>query len=138
MNLPMMRMKTPIPEGAVKGIDVVVSLNGKPLAGMLQASFVRTARLIDITNKIDGAWEENLTGTKSWKITGNGFYLVNKDCYDLLNEAFNTNTAVAVTFDPAGSNYHGTALISKFSNEVAFDAQLKYSLELVGTGAIEK
>ena len=43
-----------------RSVDVVVSLNNYPLGGQQGANFMRQAQVINITNKINSEWSENL------------------------------------------------------------------------------
>lgn len=122
----------------VKSIDVILSANGKPLGGQQGAILERKSEIIDITNKINGAWAENLAGVKSWNITCQGLYVVDDECLELLEESFMNSWYLEVSFTIGNSRYHGDALIVDFPTTALFNKEFKYNLKLLGTGPLIK
>ena len=82
-----------------RSVDVVVSLNNYPLGGQQGANFMRQAQVINITNKINSEWSENLSGTKSWSLSCSGLYVVNDKSFALLEDAFMNNKPVEVSIN---------------------------------------
>lgn len=124
------------PTNLVKSIDVVLKINNEIVGGQQGASLVRQSAVIDITNKINSEWAENLTGTKSWSINCNGLYLVNSKSLDLIEEAFLNNRPVEISFTIGDKKYSGVCLIVDFPVSAIFNTQFKYSMRLLGTGAL--
>lgn len=124
------------PTNLVKSIDVVLKINNEIVGGQQGASLVRQSAVIDITNKINSEWVENLTGTKSWSINCNGLYLVNSKSLDLIEEAFLNNRPVEISFTIGDKKYSGVCLIVDFPVSAIFNTQFKYSMRLLGTGAL--
>lgn len=119
-----------------RSVDVVVSLNNYPLGGQQGASFMRQAQVINITNKINSEWSENLSGTKSWSLSCSGLYVVNDKSFALLEDAFMNNKPVEVSINVGSQQFKGNALITEFPLNAVFNKEFKYTLKLLGTGAL--
>ena len=119
-----------------RSVDVVVSLNNYPLGGQQGASFMRQAQVINITNKINSEWSENLSGTKSWSLSCSGLYVVNDKSFALLEDAFMNNKPVEVSINVGSQQLKGNALITEFPLNAVFNKEFKYTLKLLGTGAL--
>ena len=119
-----------------RSVDVVIYLNNYPLGGQQGASLVRQAQVIDITNKINAEWSESLSGTKSWSIVCSGLYIVNDNSFALLEDAFMNNRPVEVSINVGSQQLKGKALITEFPLSAVFNKEFKYSLRLLGTGAL--
>jgi predicted secreted protein len=125
------------PTNLVKSIDVILKINNEPVGGQQGAVLSRQSSLINITNKINGEWEENLTGTKSWSITCNGLYIIDSRGLDQMEEAFFNNSLIEVSFSIGNKNYTGTGLIVDFPLSAVFNSQFKYSIKILGTGELK-
>ena len=121
-----------------KSIDVVLSLNSIPLGGQQNASLIRQTAAIDITNKINGEWTENLAGTKSWSVQCNGLYVIDDKGFEKLEEAFMNNTKISVLISIGQKKYEGEALLIDFPLAAVFNKEFKYNLRLMGTGALKE
>ena len=119
-----------------RSVDVVVSVNNYPLGGQQGANFMRQAQVINITNKINSEWSENLSGTKSWSISCSGLYVVNDKSFALLEDAFMNNKPVEVSINVGSQQLKGNALITEFPLNAVFNKEFKYTLKLLGTGAL--
>lgn len=118
------------------GIDIVLYVNGKPVAGQQNAQLNRSMSPIDITNKINGDWQESLSGVRSWKIMCSGLYVVDAISLADLEDAFMNNEEIDVSISVSGKNYFGRALIIDFPVSSVFNAQFKYNLSLLGIGEL--
>ena len=121
-----------------RSVDVIIYLDNYPLGGQQGANFVRQAQVIDITNKINGEWSENLAGTKSWSIVCAGIYVVNDRSFSLLEDAFINNKPVEVSIKVGSQQLKGKAIITEFPLNAIFNKEFKYNLRLLGTGALTK
>lgn len=119
-----------------KGIDVVLKINGKPVAGQQGATLSRSMSPIDITNKINGDWSESLAGTRTWRINCNGLFVVNAKSLQTLEEAFMNNIEIEVSVIVDGKNYFGRCLITDYPVSSIYNAQFKYNISLLGTGEL--
>ena len=119
-----------------RSVDVGVSLNNYPLGGQQDANFMRQAQVINITNKINSEWSENLSGTKSWSLSCSGLYVVNDKSFALLEDAFMNNKPVEVSINVGSQQLKGNALITEFPLNAVFNKEFKYTLKLLGTGAL--
>jgi predicted secreted protein len=124
------------PTNLVKSIDVILKINNKVVGGQQNASLVRQAAVIDITNKINGEWSESLAGTKSWSINCGGLYLVDSTSLEIIEDAFLKNYPVEVSFAIGDQKYSGSCLIVDFPLNTIFNNQFKYNMRLLGTGAL--
>lgn len=119
-----------------KGIDIVLKINGKPVAGQQGAVLNRSMSPIDITNKINGDWSESLAGTRTWRINCNGLFVVDAKSLQALEEAFMNNTEIEVSVIVDGKNYFGRVLITDYPLSAIFNAQFKYNISLLGVGEL--
>ena len=118
------------------GIDVVLKIDGKPVAGQQGATLNRSMAPIDITNKINGDWKESLAGVRSWKITCGGLYVLNAESLKALEDAFMDNTELDVAIGFNGKNYFGRVLITDYPVSAVFNGQFKYNISLLGVGEL--
>lgn len=119
-----------------KGIDIVLKVNDKPVAGQQGATLNRTMTPINITNKINGEWGENLAGLRTWRINCNGLYAINADGLQALENAFMNNEEITISLSFGGKNYFGQALITDFPVSSVYNAQFKYKVGLLGVGEL--
>ena len=118
------------------GIDIVIKINDKPIAGQRSAVLNQSMAPINITNKIKNEWHESLAGTKTWKVKCDGLYVLNAESLQALEDAFMENTELDVSIGLNGKNYFGRVLITDFPVSSIYNAQFKYSLTLLGTGEL--
>lgn len=119
-----------------RSISAILLVNDIPVAGQQNASLIRAMSPINITNKIDGSWQEHLSGSKNWKLSCGGIYVKNADSYQALENAFMNNEEIAVKILMDNHTYVGQALITNFPLNAMFNKQFKYSLQLLGTGEL--
>ena len=119
------------------GIGVVLSVDNKILGGQRDISLKRTADSIDITNKINGEWGENLAGLKTWSINCNGFYVIDSESFSLLENAYMNNLDVDVEISFSNKTYSGKAIITNFPLNATYNLQYKYSITLLGNGELK-
>lgn len=119
-----------------KGIDIVIKINNKPVAGQQNASLNRSVAPIDITNKINGDWKDSLGGTHSWRVKCGGMFVVDAESLGLLEDAFMNNEEIEVSIAFGNKNYFGRALIIDFPVSSSFNAQFKYNISLLGVGEL--
>ena len=120
-----------------KGIDIVLKVGDKPVAGQQGATFARAMSPIDITNKINGEWSESLAGLRTWRATCNGLYVINAESLEMLENAFMNNIEITVSIAFGGKNYFGHALITDYPLSSIYNAQFKYNLSLLGVGELQ-
>ena len=120
-----------------RGIDIVLYINNKPVAGQQGASLNRSMAPIDITNRITGDWTESMIGLRNWRVVCNGLYVVNAESLQALEDAFMNNDEVSVAIVTGNKNYFGRVLITDFPVSSIYNAQFKYNLSLLGTGELK-
>lgn len=121
-----------------RSVDITLYIDGLPLGGQQSANLSRQSRLIDITNKINSEWEEVLGGTKSWSVMCSGIYVINDEALALLEDAFMNNKSITVSLNTGFQRLQGQALITDFPLSAVFDKEFKYTLNLLGTGPLER
>ena len=119
-----------------RSVDVAIFINDKPLGAQTEATLNRSASSIEITNKINGEWEENLVGKKSWNIDCGGLYVVDNEALQILEQSFMKSEPITVKFGTKTFQYSGKALITDFPLGAVYDEEFKYSLKLLGTGPL--
>ena len=120
-----------------QGINVILKVDNKVVGGQRNIQLNRSSNAIDITNKINSEWQENLQGLKTWGVTCNGIYLINSESLSLLEECFMESKDVEVTIIIGSKEYNGKAIITNFPLNATYDKQFKYNITLLGNGALE-
>ena len=118
------------------GLNVVLKIDGKPVAGQQNATLNRSMAPINITNKINGDWKESLGGTHTWKVRCGGLYVVSAESLQALEDAFMNNEEIDISITFNGKNYFGRALITDFPVSSKYNEQFKYDIQLLGTGEL--
>ena len=120
-----------------KGVQATLYIDGKPVAGQLDARLNRTMSPITITNKIKSDWSESLGGVRNWSLTCNGLFVKSSEALSALESAFYDAKTVEVKISNGDKNYSGTALITNFPVTAAYNDTCTYSITLLGTGALQ-
>lgn len=121
-----------------QGINVILKVQDKVVGGQANIQFDRTTEAIDITNKINGNWKENLPGLKTWSLSCSGVYLIDSEGYDLAEQAFLDNESIEIELQITGKKYRGEAIITQFPLSSGYSSQYKYTIKLLGNGALEE
>lgn len=121
-----------------QGINVILYLDNKILGGQLNAQLNRSVNTIDITNKIEGDWEEYLPGAKTWNVSCSGIYLVNNEALNDLEKAFIDNKEITLKIQLNNITYEGKAILIDFPLNTIYDSQFKYTIKLLGTGELKR
>lgn len=119
-----------------RSIGVVLMINDTPVAGQENAKLVRSMTPIEITNKIDASWRENIGGLKTWSIQCSGTYVNNAESFTALEQAFMSNEEIEVKVILNNHTYMGQALITSFPLSAVFNTQFKYTISLLGAGEL--
>lgn len=119
-----------------KSINIVLSLDGKKLAGQLNATLNQSVASIEITNRIDAEWKEYLGGVKSWSVSCDGMYVKSENAYAILQNAFMNNISVDVEVLLDDKKYTGSALLTEFPLISAYNDTYKYKVKLLGNGEL--
>lgn len=119
-----------------KSINVTILLDSRPLGGQLNAVLERKSQVIDITNKIQGNWSENIAGIKSWSISCSGLYVLDDESFKILENSFMNSQYIEVQVSMGNYIYQGDALIVDFPLTAIYNKEFKYSLKLLGSGPL--
>ena len=120
----------------MKSIDLILKVNDTIIGGQQSAILNRKNEIINITNRINDEWQENLAGTKTWSINCSGLYVIDALSLELLEDAFLNNKKLTVSFTIGSKKYEGECLIVDYPLNAIFNTQFKYSLKLLGTGQL--
>ena len=121
-----------------KSGNVIIRLNGEDLAGQQNAVIIQTRETINITNRITPEWVESLPGTRSWRISCGGLYVVNATTLEALEDAFMKTTDLEVEIQIGQKKYQGSAILTSFPVSATFSKGLAYKVELLGTGELKE
>lgn len=119
-----------------KGINAAVFIGDKAVGGQLKATLNRTMTPINITNKINGVWNESLSGLQGWSITCNGMFIKDDEAFQLLEQAFYNGTKVTVRLTNQNKEYYGEGLITNFPIATAYDDAYTYNITILGVGKL--
>ena len=122
---------------ANKGVDAILYLGDKPLAGQKNATLTRRMSPINITNKITGEWENSISGTKSWSVTCSGMFIKDEESFDILENSFNSGSPIVIKLTDNNRNYEGKALITSFPLSANYNDAFTYNLTLTGIGELK-
>lgn len=129
-----------------RGIDLVLMVEGATqgtwlaVAGQRNATFSEERETIDITSKdsTNGMTESDY-GLGSWSISCDGLYIMGDAGFKKLKDAMRNRTKIKAQWKETGSKgetEEGSVLVTSRELEAPYDAEVTYSLELTGTGAI--
>lgn len=119
-----------------RGIDTILKINDIAVAGQLNAVLKRSMSPINITNQIKREWEESLAGIKTWSVSCGGAYVNGANSFSLLESAFMNDIEIDVIFSLGEKIYKGKGLITNFPLNANYNSQLKYVIDILGTGAL--
>ena len=119
-------------------VNIAILVDNKFIGGQLGASLSRSASAIDITNKINGEWQNNLLGVKTWQITCNGLYIKDATGFSALEDAFMNNNSIKVQMTIGDTKWIGNALVVDFPLSAVYNQQFKYSVKLLGDGELTR
>lgn len=133
-----------MPNKKIAGQDILVSLNGKILAGQTDGSLDESFETIDSTDKTSGGYSTQEMGTGNWSISTDGFAVIGEEVsethanYNELYAAFTAKQLIDITAgDAAGSYYRsGKAHIESMSTSFPKDDLLTFSASIVGYGPL--
>ena len=120
-----------------RGLDAILSIGDKIIGGQQNCILNRSASAINITNKINGDWQEYITGSKTWSLLCSGVFLKDEESLLLLEQAYNNGTPIDLKLTDGNRSYQGQAIITNFPVEAKFNAAFTYNLNLQGTGPLK-
>ena len=119
-----------------KGVDVVVSIGDNILGGQQNASLSRSMSPIDITNKINGEWKEQISGVRSWSLLCSGMFIKDDTAFAALEEAFNNGKSVNLKITDSNKGYEGKAIITSFPLSTVYNDTYSYRIMFSGVGKL--
>ena len=123
----------------IKGLEVLLYVDGNVVAGQRGASLSMSADELDITDKTTEGYKAFLVGLKEWTISCDGLVCVGDTAYDALVAAFLAGETIEIELKNAGSfGYKGTVAIASMDFDAQYDDALTYSCELKGASALQK
>lgn len=121
-----------------RGINTILSIDGRVLGGQKNCILNRGAAAIDITNKINGDWQENMTGVKSWSLICSGLFIKDEQSFNILEDAFDTNSTIDVKLSDGNRSYYGKAIITNFPVTATYNEAFSYNINLMGSGPLNR
>ena len=127
-----------ITSNKIRGLEVLISIDGKVVGGQRGASLSMSADELDITDKTTEGYKAFLVGLKEWNISCDGLVCTDDTGYQALFNAFLNGTVVEVQFKQkeGGFGYTGPMVISSMDFDAQYDDAVTYSCELKGAGAL--
>lgn len=122
----------------VKGIDFVLKIGTKVLAGRKGASMSVSSDTVDTTAADSLGWKEKEYGFKEWSISTDGILTLSDTGYEAIEEALLNGTKLDIEVTRAGKKYTGSCLVTSFEADAPFDDVVSYSINLEGSGPLAK
>ena len=124
----------------IRGLEILIYIDGKVVGGQRGASLSMSADELDITDKTTEGYKAFLVGLKEWNISCDGLVCTDDTGYAALVEAFLNASVVKVQFkqEEGGFGYEGDMVIASMDFDAQYDDALTYSCELKGAGALSK
>ena len=122
----------------IKGLEVLLYVDGSAVAGQRGASLSMSADELDITDKTTEGYKAYLAGLKEWTISCDGLVCIGDTAYDALVAAFLAGNTVAVELKGKGFGYKGQVSIASMDFDAQYEDALTYSCELKGASALSK
>lgn len=126
----------------IKGLDVLIKINGKVVGGQRNASLEISVETMDATHKLSGGWSEKIAGLMSWTPSLDGIYVTDDEGLGLLEKALFDKKAVDLVFfqgvegDTYSFGYEGKAILTSLSYEAGQDDVVSYTVGSEGTGKL--
>ena len=123
----------------IRGLEVLISIDGTVLGGQRGASLSMSADELDVTDKNTTGYKKFLVGLKEWSISCDGLVCNGEEGYEALFNAFINGDIVEVQFKQKDGTfgYHGPMVIASMDFDAQYDDALTYSCELKGAGDLE-
>lgn len=122
----------------MKGFDVLITINGKPVGAQLNADLRRAAITSDISNLIALDWADSLVHLKNWSVQCSGAYVVDDEGLEALEDAFAKGAEVELQIESPSLKYKGKAVITNFPIGAMFNKDMTYNLTFTGKGSLER
>ena len=122
----------------IKGIDFVLKINNKTVAGRKGASMSVSSDTIETTTAESNGWKEKDYGFKEWSISTDGLLVVNDLGFDAVEEALIDGTILDIEVIRDKKKFTGKCLVTSLESDCPFDDMVSYSISLEGTGELVK
>ena len=125
----------------IKGLDILIYIDGTEVGGQRGASLSMSADELDVTDKNTTGYKKYLVGLKEWTISCDGLVVNGETGYEALFNAFINGDIVKVQFKHKTNKsfgYEGDMVISSMDFDAQYEDALTYSCELKGAGDLTK
>lgn len=123
----------------MKGLDILIFIDNKPVAAQTSCHLNRQTRTADIGDKIALDWDDYAIGAKGWSINCSGVYVVNDAALESLEDAWFNGNPVDIQLKKDGVlSFSGQAIITYFPITAPFNMDFTYSLTLQGKGELTR
>ena len=129
-----------ITSNKIRGLEVLISIDGTVVGGQRGASLSMSADDIDITDKNSEGYKAFWVGLKEWSISCDGIVCAGDAGYDALVEKFLAGETIAVELKNEAKTFHysGDVAIASMDFDAQYDDALTYSCELKGAGPLHQ
>lgn len=127
--------------GVINGTDLIISISGThPIAKSTTCGLQFTTEMRDCTNKDTAGWKAFLPGVKTWQMSAEMLF-----CFDqTYNGAYLTAAQIAKTlftlyFKTSNTDneyFYGTAYITSCQMNAGTEANVSFTVQFQGTGAL--
>ena len=123
----------------IRGLDILIYIDGTAVGGQRGASLSMSADELDVTDKNTTGYKKYLVGLKEWTISCDGLVGNGEDGYEALFNAFIAGEVVEVEFKhrEGGFGYKGKMVIASMDFDAQYEDALTYSCELKGAGDLK-
>lgn len=121
-----------------RGYDAKVVIDEIEIGGQQNAALSQEVKIIDITNQIDGTWEDSIAGVKSWAVRCTGMSIKGESAFNKIKDAFNDGTKVDITLTDGNKTFKGKALISSFPIVANYNDTYVYNINFKGVGILNE
>lgn len=122
---------------AVKGVDILILVNGTIVGGQRGATLSESVETLETTHKLTDGFKTFEYGFGEWTVSADGVYIKGDAGYVALRDAMRNKQKVTLRIQEEGVNIEqGQALVTSRELEGAYDGEATYSVEFQGTGTI--
>ena len=123
----------------IHGENLIVAINGEPLAASKSCSIGKSCSFIKVTPPTGGQWETIIPKKRSWDISADCL-LGTMDAYKALDAAWKAGTPLTIRFfnTEYNENEIGTAYIDSLDLKASKGSLAKMSVSLKGSGPLSE
>lgn len=123
---------------AIRGDTITLAMGGDLIAESRDFSLAFDVGDIDVTSRDSDRTAEFLVGRYGWTITGNALYITADVAKKVMLEQITaaSPTAFTVIMTIGSQTFTGSAVVTSFTINAAYEGAAEYSFTLKGSGAL--